>query len=434
MSYITYRTGGRKVMMLSAAFLLGLLLVSSCKKHTSSVGLNTLDPESLLASGATDTFNLNTYTVTEDSVPTDGQGLFVLGAYNDPTFGTFNASFYTQLRLTKSLDFDAGSTVTIDSVVLALRLVSTYGEMDEQTFSVQRITEEKLDYDSTYYKFSSIGTDNAELVIPGDASQVPNPDDSVYVGSIKQGPQLRLHLANEFGLELMSQAVAGTFTNNSEFQDNFYGLKVSVTTTNPPAGTGGILYFDPSNNISEMTIYYKIDGGSQQELAFDFGGSTEYFNHTEVTNSSEVTNTLDNTVFGNIMFYAQAFQNRGVIDMSSIQNIPKNSVIHSALLVLPVAHQTSALYEPSSRLTAAYYDEGVLKANTGIYYSETDKRYVVDLRSYVQGIVGGTITYDKGIYVFPTYFSSRAERIIFNGKYTSNKYRPQLIVKYTEFK
>lgn len=433
MNQQTYWTSGRKVFSLSAAFLLGLLFVTSCKKENSTIGLNTLDPESLLASGATDTFQISTYTTVEDSVPTDGQSLLLLGAYNDPKMGAFNSSFYTHLRLTKSLDFDVSDIPTIDSVVLSLRLVELYGEADQQTFQVQRITDEMYS-DTTYYKFSTLTTDGTELVLPGDANQSPNIDDSVYVGSIKQGPQLRLHLDNQLGMDIMTQAVAGTFTDNDGFQDYFKGLRVSVANGNPASGTGGVLYIDPSNNITEMTIYYKINGGSAQELAFDLGGSSQYFNHVEVNNNSSVTNTIDNPLFGNTAFYAQAFQNRAVVDIPSIVNIPKNSVIHDALLVVPVTHQTSALYEPSGRITAAYYDEDVFKANPSIYYSETDKRYVIDLRDYVQGIVSGEITYDGGIYLFPTFFSSRAERIIFNGINSSNKYKPQLIIKYTEFK
>lgn len=434
MNQQTYLASGRKVLSLSAAFLLGLSFLTSCKKESSSIGLNNLDPEYLLSSGATDTFQISTYTTVEDSIPTDGQSLFLLGAYNDPKMGTFNSSFYTQLRLTKSLDFNSSTdTPTIDSVVLSLRLVELYGEADQQTFSVERVTEEMY-YDSSYYKFSTLTTDGIERVIPGDANQSPNIDDSVYVGSIKQGPQLRLHLDNQFGLDIMNAAVAGTFTNNDGFQDYFYGLRVSVTNGNPASGTGGVMYIDPSNNITEMTIYYKINGGTAQELAFDMGGSSQYFNHVEINNSASVTNTIDNPLFGNTTFYAQAFQNRAVIDFPSIVDIPKNSVIHDALLVVPVAHQTSALYEPSGRITAAYYDEDVFRANPSIYYSETDKRYVIDLRDYVQGIVSGELTYSGGIYLFPTFFSSRAERIIFNGINSSNKHKPQLIIKYTEFK
>jgi hypothetical protein len=89
----------REVLRLSATFLLAILLITSCKKKDSTLGTNVLDPNSLLNSAQIDTFSLTTFTVVDDSVITDNPAYSVLGSYNDPKFGTMNASFYTQIRL-----------------------------------------------------------------------------------------------------------------------------------------------------------------------------------------------------------------------------------------------------------------------------------------------------------------------------------------------
>lgn len=433
MNLNTYLTGGRKVVFLSAAFLLAAAFVS-CKKSANSVGLNALNPEALLSSGAADTFSVATFSVKEDSIPTDRQSVLLLGAYHDPRMGVMNTSFYTQLRLTKSLSFNSGDVFTIDSVVLSLRTVELYGENDAQTFQVQRITE-SMSIDSTYYKFSTLAVDGTDLVVSSSATQSPNIKDSLYVGSIKQGPQLRLHLNPSFGAELMQAAIDGQYTDNTSFQEYFKGIRVSVQNDTPSQGTGGVVYIDPANNVTEMIIYYKLNGAAESTpLGFDLGGSTQFFTHAELNNTGyDVANVISNPSAGMVQYYAQAFETRAVAQFSSLKNIPKNSVIHNALLVLPVAYQSNALYPPSARITAIFSSNGSYKYLGTADYNDASKRYVIDLQAFVQDVVAEKINTDK-IYFFPTFFSSRAERIIFNGPNTTNKDKPKLIIKYTEFK
>jgi hypothetical protein len=50
----------------------------------------------------------------------------------------------------------------------------------------------------------------------------------------------------------------------------------------------------------------------------------------------------------------------------------------------------------------------------------------------MQAVLKGTIE-NTGLIVSPRFFINSAERIIFNGKNTSNKKKPQLIVTYTTF-
>ena len=140
-------------MYLSATFLLALTIFTGCKKETNTLGLGALDPEELLASGGIDTFTLATYSVKEDSMPTDNQTFALLGNYNDPKFGNFKASFYTQFHLNGTLDFNGGAPV-IDSAVLSLAYRRSYGKLDAQTFAVHEMLD-TLDINTTYYKNST---------------------------------------------------------------------------------------------------------------------------------------------------------------------------------------------------------------------------------------------------------------------------------------
>ena len=157
----------RNGVMLSATFLSGIFLFSACNKADSTLGLNALDPSDLLNATQVDTFMLETYTVVEDSVITDNPAFSLLGSYNDPQFGTFDASFYTQLRLSGiNPNFGDISTITVDSIVLGLEYAGYYGKFNQQTIEVYQLTE-SIDLDSTYYAFTSKTVNNVNLVEPG---------------------------------------------------------------------------------------------------------------------------------------------------------------------------------------------------------------------------------------------------------------------------
>jgi hypothetical protein len=87
------RSSWRKVVILSATFLLVNLVMLSCKKKENGLGLNNLDQNELLNANQIDTFELTTFTILDDSVITKDPAYSVLGKYNDPKFGPMDASF-----------------------------------------------------------------------------------------------------------------------------------------------------------------------------------------------------------------------------------------------------------------------------------------------------------------------------------------------------
>lgn len=102
-------------------FFLATVLISACKKKDTLVGQGVLNPDDYLNGITTDTFDLETYTIAEDSIITSNPPNTVLGSYKDPKFGDFDASFYTQFRLgSLNPDFGDPSQIVLDSFVLAL--------------------------------------------------------------------------------------------------------------------------------------------------------------------------------------------------------------------------------------------------------------------------------------------------------------------------
>lgn len=430
----TQRKNGRRILTFSACFLFAATLGVSCKKTPAKFGTDALSPEALMASGGIDTFSLVTYSVKEDSFPTDNQLHALVGSMHDPKMGVVNAAFYTQFTFNGDLTHDVGSVPIIDSVVLSLRYQGYYGKLTPQTFQVFEMTE-AIDIDSTYYKNSPIATSSTDLVVPGTGLQTPNVSDSVFLADgTKLAAQLRLRLDNNWGYTMMDEAINGSaFENEDDFKAYFKGLKVKVQETNPSSGQGGILYFNLNSSNSRVTYYYRIqDDTTKYSFSIVVNDDCADFNQVSVDNTGyPVADVLNNHDYGQTQFYTQAFESRAKVEFPSVNDIPKNRLIHAAVLELPIAWQTGTLYYPSAAITVIIETDDYVAYGTAIY-DETKKRYLLDVRSYIQSIVNGE-SQNAGLLINPSLPTGTAERIIFNGAGTSYKTKPRLIVKYTQF-
>jgi hypothetical protein len=427
--------GWLRVFGFSAAFLLLTTLTFSCKKKESNIGMSTLDGDQLLNSIQTDTFELNTFTIADDSVITDNAAFVVLGNYNDPKFGSMNASFFTQLRLSGlSPNFGDLSTITVDSTVLGLEYAGFYGDLSQQSVEVFELTE-SLHLDSTYYSSTSFSHSSSDLVETGSETFTPNPYSKTVIGNDTVNAQLRIRLKNALGLKIITDAVAGgtNFTSNENFLDYFKGIHVKIADGNPPSGKGGVFYFNITAPLSKLTIYYSQAGISKK---FDLLINAECadFSKVIVDNSSKpVQAVIDNPALGKVEYYAQAFKNRAVVQIPGIANFPGKTIVHKAELILPIQYQTNAKYPPSLEVSLAIKDKGKL-AGIGVngIYDNAKKHYKADIKNYMQALISEDVSTTE-LFVSPRFFVNSAERIIFNGQQAINKSKPKLVVTYTEF-
>lgn len=440
----------RMAFKLSATFMLALFVFTSCKKKDTSLGMSTIDQNELLNASQIDTFSINTYSELEDSIITSNPAYVLLGSYNDPKFGTNEASFYTQVRLAASKPvFGDLNTIIIDSFVLGLQYADYYGDFSSQKVEVYELNE-SIYKDSTYYASTTKTCFSDDLTDPNHTIEI-NPIDKIVIGTDTVASQMRIYLDTNLARTLMEEAGSGTatFDSNDNFLNYFKGLQVKVNNSYQAPGVGGIFSFDIISSQSKLTIYYRL-AGVKKTYDFMLNTSCASFNSVTIDNAGKpVQNVIDNHELGKNQFYAQALKSRAVISLPGIDDLPKKSIIHEAKLYLPVEYQTGYKYDPGLQISVSTrLDDGT----TDLYsigtatYDEFSKQYVVDLRSYVQAIssgqrfpvtVSGTTVYAliKGtdIYVNPRLFNTSATRIIFNGVNTNNKNKPKLILKYTEF-
>ncbi|MNJ83947.1 hypothetical protein D3C87_13790 [compost metagenome] len=437
----------RKAFLLSACFVLAISVLPSCKKKSSKFGTEALSVEDLLAAGGKDTFQLKTYSVSQDTLPTDNQIFGTVGAYHDPKFGIVNASLYSQFTINGLVTIPSG-TATIDSVVLSLNYGGYYGKLDPQTFEVYKLTD-ALHKDSVYYRNTAKATTGVDLVEPGSATQTPNTTSRITIDTDNDGdidtlnPQLRLKLDNALGQQFVNDIIAGNgaFASSDAFLSSHYfeGFKIKVTNTNPTSGKGAVLYFNLGNSQTKLTIYYKHSTTPTQQGRIELvvNAACGDFNHVEIDHTGyHVADVLANPLNGQTQFYTQSFDNMGVVEFPSVNNLKSNSLINNALLYLPVAYQTGNYYYPSVTLEIGYKtDSGKIVSFRTATYDNNQKAFVLDLRDYIQDIVSGKAE-NRGLYINQSskYFTCTAERIIFNGPASPYKTKPKLVIKYTEFK
>ena len=129
-------------MKIFSILLLVLFFAAACTKNENNLGKDIIDPNALLNGITTDTFELYTYSIIEDSTETKNASNVLLGSYIDPKFGKVAASIYTELRLPGlSPNFGDPSLIVVDSFVLALEYVGYYGDLTPQTFEVFELSD-----------------------------------------------------------------------------------------------------------------------------------------------------------------------------------------------------------------------------------------------------------------------------------------------------
>ncbi len=96
--------------------LFGLILLSviACERDFENIGVGLVDNNQF--STKSDTFEVIAYNKNVDTSRVDGIPQYILGVYNDDSFGRIQTSFVSQLGLPASTDF--GDNVSIDAVVL----------------------------------------------------------------------------------------------------------------------------------------------------------------------------------------------------------------------------------------------------------------------------------------------------------------------------
>jgi hypothetical protein len=268
-------------------FISALVVMASCHKNDSPVGVYILPSSDQLGGAYAEISVAASYTMFDDSVYTkDISNANIFGSMNDPVFGRSDASIYSNFEIPGEITVGAfGPNPVLDSIVLTLVYahgVATLGDTSQPlSLDVFPLTE-KIYRDSSYYSKRNIAYNKNYNLVEGGQSKTFTPRLNTLVKANKDDqaytfPEIRVRLRKEFGEMLFNY---NYLTSLSAFQNAFYGLFVTANrSVLPQPAYGSIFYIDMNN--SAILMYYHNDLGVQPAQPIKCGPNSLRFGHFE---------------------------------------------------------------------------------------------------------------------------------------------------------
>lgn len=433
--------------MIFASF---FIVLSSCKKD------GELYPEfnnENLSIHFTDTLNIITNLVKDDSIPTSNVGSYLLGIYNDSIFGPASASFYSEITL-NGANVNFGNNAIFDSVVLSMKYGSTtsfYGNIaTSMSIDVYRLSE-NLTRDLTelaYYSNESLTYNSTPL---GSLTFTPNLADSVQViqdgDTTAKSAHIRIRLSDTFGQELLNAGNnSNIIENNAALLDIVNGLYITpsttVSNTTLTTNEGAIIYFDMNSSLSTLTVFYRDDANTEKSYSFLINSESKKFNHFEHNyTNTEIDKQLNGLSHDSTLTYVQAMGGvKTKLLIPSLKNLSADGkiIINKAELIFNVSDASLTPIRELALLGITAQGGSIFLIDNfegetyfGGVYNTTAKTYTFNIARHLQDLINNNNT-DYGMYLVATGSSVSANRSVINSfKHTSNKIK--LNITYSKF-
>jgi hypothetical protein len=255
--------------------LISLFILGSCK-NPDTVGLG-VDPAASLQSNLIDTTTIVAVTDTDNTVVSNNVIKSPLAYFMDPIFGRTEANIAAAVNLPALTAFTsplatAGTTVSIDSVVLVLKYADGfYGDSLNTNYKLNVYQlQQPLVSSQTYTDTTNVGYDKNTLL--GTQVFKPRPKTKVSIVDIVTGakdtvkkvlPQIRMRLNSQFFYNNFFSATTSQLTTNTIFQNRIKGLYITLDQSQTTGGPGGTMFF----NISQVDTNSRIDIYSKSTAA-----------------------------------------------------------------------------------------------------------------------------------------------------------------------
>lgn len=408
---------------------MAVLLLASCRRPESTVGLGIQPGEELLNAFYSDTTSLEAEVVVEDTLRSDELSSVMLGNYADPVFGYTETSFYSQLRL-------SGSGITfplsyaVDSVVLSLPYSGrSYGKRIPQSFSVYALTD-ALYPDSVYYTNSTIATDKSVnwIADPGETYAI-RPNSVVVIDNDSLIPQLRLKLKASFA-DLFFTAPPENFQSNDAFLAFFRGIHVQSATTD-----GSVFNLDLGRSDAGVTIYYRDFDNAEPDTAlygFVIGDQAARFTHVRRSFAGTALSELGETtpVDAGVLGYVQAGAScKTHITMPHLATYAAaGRVINKAELVVPVEDMDLGRYPSQAQLFLLTRNEAgqdiilpdqlTASHDIGGVFEPDTLQYRFNITRWVQQVLTGDLV-NTGLFLVSNNSGVSVNRVVLHGPHFS---------------
>lgn len=404
------------------------LLLSSCTKELSSIGLDLLDPLDLLSMGYTDTVQINAYSIPEDSVLTSNLTYAQIGSMYDPIFGRTTANFYSQVFITTTR-VRFGTNPVFDSAYFYLPYKSSYGDtLSNMTFRVYALTEDIVD-SLKYYSNNTLSYDVSKPL--GEITFQPKPHDSSYYDGSKHAPFLRIPINSNFGNYILNAEDTTYLNNNTEFVKFFKGICVVAEPQNTQ-GKGAIITFNMPTDYSRIVMYYH---NTEDTLNYSFAISSacSMFQNYDHHGYAEAIPMLKQQLEGNYSLGQQFLFAQGMGGIKIKLEFPYLSkwfesekvLINDAQLILGNASVSDVFTNPST-ITVRGVGEGGTTSPFAIAdedegdsyfdgtYNASSNSYRFRLTRHIQQILTGKAN-NNGLHLIIPSASYVGTRLVLNG-------------------
>lgn len=372
-----------------------------------------------------DTSTVLTSTMKFDSIVTSGASRMLVGKYNDPVFGTVEASSYIELLPeTYSIDSEA----VYDSIVFLLKYDGYYYNDTLRTNSVyfKELSEKLEPEEDDFYNTSSVEMYDTDL---GHRSYIPRP-----LGT----DSLEVRMSDSLGLEIFDKLQQQEITNSDEFRDFFKGLNISYG----PEDDGSVIGFSLDESVVRL-YFSEAEESEQVQYNIDLyinttSTPTPFFNRITAENPIDYLSSFENQEDN---LYSTESDNQSYIQagigiatriefphLETIHDIPGEGTLLGAVLRLKPAagsyndnlilRDTLSVYlvdqnnDITAQLTGGVSTVQAILNRTNQEFN--DIYYEIPLSSYIESLLTAERDTDEALILLPNNYSASVDRFVLN--------------------
>lgn len=426
-----------------------LLALVACKKSPETIGNNLISDSDYIDLMYTDTTEIICHSYL-DSVSTKNTSYALLGSMKDPVFGTSEAGFYSQFRLSLAGQ-NFGDDPIVDSLVLQLSIVNYYGDTNViQTVHVFELAD-TLSVNSTYYNHSTVAANPIDYANGYPFAPRPKTTTHPLANDTVNHAIIRIPLNPALG-EYLTSLDTTAYSQPDYFKESFKGLYV---TCDPVMLPGAITYLNLTDNTNTLLqLYYHNAATPEKAMRYDYyvTSSDTYFNHIDHDytqgNAAFVDQLLNgNTAAGQQTVYIQSMG--GVRTRVFLPNLDhwcdsldgSHIVINEAKLILPV---NETLMDSLFRLPTSFVLLGFNADSTnyllpdyyegssyfGGSFDENERAVTFRISEYMQQVILGRKE-NYGLSLGINGAGYNAYRMIINGPQSPEENKMRLEVTYS---
>ncbi len=408
----------------------------SCE-NSEQLGLELTPPGERFAYHTDTSTNIRMSSLRQDSLTSEKRSAALIGEIRNATFGTSRASLLTQLRLSSN-DVDFGDDIKLDSAVLLLKYLNSYGDTTiTQNLRVYEMTDD-LYFDSVYYSNMDISSFYDPSQAVAEYSYLPAPGlDS-----------LAIRLDESIGLKIL-EADTSHLVSNTEFLEYFKGLYIESASSVDP---GAVIYFDLVSGESRLCLYYSnsVEDSLQYDVLINKNCTwVNIFDHDYT--GSEVFEYINDSINDHELVYIQAMAGlRAGIELmfsdSLLAMADAGIAINKAELVFPIDESYNqtyfhkpvslSVYGANSDGTNEFIDDIFLgESYYGGTFKDEQNAYVFNIARYIQRVLDPAPENrieNKGLFLVINNARVSADQLVL--KNNQNGIEPHLSITYTIIK